>query len=333
VISYILRRLAAIIPLFFFISLVAFIIIQLPPGSFLDNHILTLKQQGVELAEEEIARLTRRYDLDKPLHVQYLKWIKNIVFHGDLGRSFQYAKPAKEILAERVPRTMLISLLTAVFAWVVAMPIAIYSATHQYSKFDYLFTFLGFIGLALPNFLLALVLMWVFYILTGHAVTGLYSVEFIGAPMSWAKLFDFIKNIWLPLVVIGTAGTAGLIRVMRGTLLDELGKHYVVTARAKGLQETRLLFKYPVRVAINPVMSTIGWMLPAIVSGETIVAIVLNLQTVGPVLLNAIQAQDMYLAGSIIMILSSLTMVGTLVSDILLVWLDPRIRYEKQAKR
>lgn len=285
---------------------------------------------GARIDEEEIARLTQRYGLNKPLHIQYFSWMKEFILHGRLGRSFQFERPVSEILRERVPLSMMISILSMILVWVIAIPIAIYSATHQYSLTDYIFTFIGFIGLALPNFLLALVLMWVVYDTTGHAITGLFSDKFIDAPWSSAKIGSMLKNIWLPLLVIGTAGTAGLIRVMRGTLLDELNKQYVVTARAKGKSELGLLFKYPVRVALNPVISTIGWMLPALVSGEILVAIVLNLPTVGPVLMRALRTQDMYLAGSIVMIMSSLTVIGTFLSDIMLAWLDPRIRYEEQ---
>lgn len=327
--NFIIRRFIILIPLLIIISIVSFVIIQLPPGSYIDSYIQTLRASGFEVQEQEIARLTRQYGLDRPMHMQYYMWMRNFILHGRLGRSFQWNQPVTEILIERIPMTIMISLMSMIFVWIVAIPVAIYSATHKYSIFDYVFTFLGFIGLALPNFLFALVLMWVVYDRTGIAITGLFSSEFVGEPWSIAKFFDMLSNIWLPLIVIGTAGTAGLIRQMRATTLDELGKLYVTTARAKGLPEWRLIFKYPVRTAINPVISTIGWMLPALVGGEVIVAIVLNLRTVGPVLFQAIQTQDMYLAGSIIMILSSLTVIGTFLSDILLAWLDPRIRYEK----
>ncbi len=327
--NFIVRRFVILIPLLIIISIMSFVIIQLPPGSYIDSYIQTLRASGFEVQEQEIARLTRQYGLDRPMHMQYYMWMRNFILHGRLGRSFQWNQPVTEILIERIPMTIMISLMSMLFVWIVAIPVAIYSATHKYSIFDYVFTFLGFIGLALPNFLFALVLMWVVYDRTGIAITGLFSSAFVGEPWSIAKFLDMLSNIWLPLIVIGTAGTAGLIRQMRATTLDELGKLYVTTARAKGLPEWRLIFKYPVRTAINPVISTIGWMLPALVGGEVIVAIVLNLRTVGPVLFQAIQTQDMYLAGSIIMILSSLTVVGTFLSDILLAWLDPRIRYEK----
>ncbi|GAH71503.1 unnamed protein product [marine sediment metagenome] len=248
------------------------------------------------------------------------------------GWSFEWARPVSEVIGERIALTMVISICTLLFVWMTAIPIGIYSATHQYSSSDYAFTFLGFIGLATPNFLLALVLMWLSFAYLGIPVTGLFSPEYLGAAWSLAKVWNMLQRIWVPIIVVGTAGTAGLIRVMRGCLLDELRKQYVITARAKGVSEEKLLFKYPVRVAINPLISTIGWLLPTIISGATITAIVLNLPTTGPVLLGALMAQDMYLAGSFVMILSALTVIGTLISDILLAWLDPRIRYERASK-
>ena len=316
------------------LSILSFMIIQLPPGNYLDTYVLNLRNQGLIIDESEIERLTERYGLGEPLTVQYLSWMKNFIQHGDLGRSFgSYGssmenKPVTDIILERLPATMIISIISTIVVWVIAIPIGIYSATHQYSLMDYVSTFIGFIGLALPNFLFAIIIMWVVFAQTGHAVTGLFSLEYRHAPWSIAKVIDMLKNIWVPVLVLATAGTAGLIRVMRANLLDELNKQYVVTARAKGLSEGRLLWKYPVRIAFNPIISTIGWLLPAIVGGEALVAIVLNLNTIGPVLLSAVLRQDMYLAGSIIMILSSLTLFGTLISDLALVWLDPRIRYD-----
>ncbi|MGQ9632398.1 MAG: ABC transporter permease [bacterium] len=329
-ISFIVRRLFIMIPLMFLISVITFVIIQLPPGDYLTTYISYLRGSGVELNEAEVQNLVRQYGLDKPFYVQYFKWMRNIILEGKLGWSFQWNKPVNEVLKERLPATVAISLASLLVVWIVAIPIAIVSATHQYSLFDYFFSFLGFIGLATPSFLLALVLMWVVYDKTGLAITGLFSREFANAPWSWARLRDLLSNVWLPVLIIGTAGTAGLIRVLRATLLDELGKQYVITARAKGVAETRLLFKYPIRIALNPVFSTIGWLLPSLFSGAVIVGIVLNLQTVGPVLLRATLAQDMYLAGSIVLILSVLTVIGTFISDLLLAWLDPRIRYEEK---
>ncbi|NMB11068.1 MAG: ABC transporter permease [Firmicutes bacterium] len=328
-VNFIIRRVTVLIPLLLIISILSFAIIQLPPGSYIDSYIQSLRASGFEVQEQVIATLTRQYGLDKPLYVQYYMWMKGFILEGRLGRSFQWDQPVTEILKERIPMTILISLLSMLLVWIISIPVAIYSATHQYSVFDYIATIFGFVGLAMPNFLFALLFMWVIYDRTGVAITGLFSTEFIGEPWSMAKFLDLLQNIWLPMIVIGLAGTAGNIRVMRATLLDELGKLYVTTARAKGLPEWKVILKYPVRTALNPVVSTIGWLLPGLVGGEVIVAIVLNLRTVGPVLHQAILTQDMYLAGSVIMILSSLTVIGTFISDILLAWLDPRIRYEK----
>jgi peptide/nickel transport system permease protein len=324
---FIMRRILFIIPLLLIISIITFVVIQLPPGDFLTTLITRYKLSGIELAENEVERLKEMYGLDKPLYIQYFKWVRNMIFYGDFGRSFEWNRAVSDILRERIPLTVTISLITVIFTWVVAIPIGIYSALHQYSTFDYLFTFLGFIGLSVPGFLLALILMWFLYTYLGFKVGGLFSPQFLTAPWSILKLIDLLKHIWFPIIIIGMSGTAGLIRTMRGNLLDELRKQYVITARAKGLPEKRLIFKYPVRIAINPLISTIGWTLPGIFSGETLVSIVLNIQTVGPVLLKAVMAQDMFLAGSIVMILSFLTVVGTLISDILLAWADPRIRY------
>jgi peptide/nickel transport system permease protein len=328
--EYIIRRILVLVPLLFVISVITFVLIQLPPGDFMSTYIARLKVQGIEIQQGEIDQLKRMYALDQPIHTQYLRWISNIVLHGDFGRSFQWRLPVSEIIGERIALTMTVSLLTIVFTWVVAIPIGIYSATHQYSIFDYFFTFVGFIGLATPSFLLALLVLWLAFDKFGISAIGLFSPEYINAPWSLAKIGNMLTHIWVPVVIIGIAGTAGLIRVMRATLLDELRKQYVVTARAKGLAEGRVLIKYPVRVSINPLVSTIGWMLPAIVSGETLVSIVLNIPTTGPILLGALLAQDMYLAGSFVLILSFLTVTGTLISDILLAWLDPRIRYESR---
>jgi len=310
------------------VSVVAFIIIQLPPGDYLTTLIENLRASGIQVDEETIHSLERQYGLDLPIYAQYFKWMWNML-HGDFGRSFQWNEPVSKLIAERLPLTVAISILTMFFVYVVSIPIGIYSATHQYSIGDYTFTVAGFAGLAIPNFLLALVLMFIFYKYFNLSAGGLFSVEYQLAPWSLGKVIDMLKHLPIPIIVIGTAGTAGLIRVMRGCLLDELQKQYVITARAKGVSERSLLFKYPVRVAINPIVSTIGWTLPAIVSGETITAIVLSLPTTGPLLFGALMAQDMYLAGSTIMLLTFLTVIGTLISDILLVWIDPRIRYER----
>jgi peptide/nickel transport system permease protein len=318
-----------LVPVVFVISIVVFLIIQLPPGDYLTTYINNLKTSGIEVSESVAESLKRQYGLDQPIYTQYYLWMKNMVLYGDFGRSFQWNKPVKEILLERIPLTMGVSLATTLFVFLIAIPIGIYSATHKYSIFDYTFTFIGFFGLSVPGFLLALVLMWVIYNLTGATVSGLFSAQYADAPWSLAKFGNLLSRIWFPMIIIGMSGTAGLIRVMRGNLLDELQKQYVVTARAKGVPERTVLFRYPVRIAVNPIISTIGWILPGIVGGEVLVSIVLNLQTTGPVLLQAVRFQDMYLAGSITLLLSVLTIIGTLLADILLVWLDPRIRFGK----
>jgi len=325
--AYIGQRLLQLIPLLIAISIISFALIQLPPGDYLTTYINQLELSGTDVSESTVISLKRQYGLDKPIYVQYFIWIKNIVLHGDFGRSFTWNEPVADVIGERLGLTIVISIMTLIFTWIVAIPIGIYSAVRQYSILDYVFTLIGFIGLALPNFLIALVVIYTVFVNTGVAITGLFSPEYASAPWSIAKFFDMLQRIWVPILIIGTAGTAGLIRVMRGMLLDELQKQYVITARAKGLKEGKLLFKYPVRMAINPLISTIGWTLPAIISGEAIVSIVLNLPTTGPMLLDALMTQDMYLAGSFIFILSVLTVIGTLISDILLAWIDPRIRF------
>ena len=325
--KYILRRLLGMVPTLLVISIITFVLIQLPPGDFLTSQLEQLQQQGEQINEERIAALRKRYGLDRPVTVQYVKWITNFV-QGDMGYSFEWNRPVNELIWERLGYTVVIALASLMFTWVIAFPIGIYSALRQYSVADYVFTTLGFIGLATPSFLLAMVLMYLGYEWFGVSVGGLFSPEFVAAPWSWARFVDLLKHVWIPTVVIGMAGTAGLIRVMRANLLDELQKPYVTTARAKGLGPIRLVLKYPVRIALNPFVSTIGWMLPHLFSGATIAAVVLSLPTTGPLLLRALMSQDMYLAGSFIMILSTLTVIGTLLSDILLALIDPRIRYE-----
>ena len=309
------------------LSVCAFAIIQLPPGDYITDYIAELQMRGTDVSEAEIENLRHQYGLDKPLYVQYFLWMGKMV-RGNMGWSFAHHRPVSELLWERLPMTALISLLSLVFVYLVAVPIGIYSATHQYSFADYSVTVVGFVGLATPNFLLALVLMIVFFQLFGLKIGGLFSIAYVNAPWSLAKVVDLLRHLPVPIIVIGTAGTAGLIRGLRGSLLDELRKQYVITARAKGLGERPLLFKYPVRMAVNPLVSTVGWLLPEIVSGETIVAIVLGLPTIGPLVFFSLMQQDMFLAGSTIMLLSFLTVVGTLLSDLMLVWVDPRIRFE-----
>lgn len=326
--AHIIRRVLLMIPTLFLISVVSFLIIQLPPGDFLTTYIANLQQTGETAAEEQVAQLRQRYGLDKPLYVQYGMWMWNILSKGDFGESFSYGMPVKKLIWDRLGLSVLISAVTIVIVWAIAVPIGIYSATHQYKVSDYVLTFLGFIGVATPQFSIALLLMFFCYEFFGMSVGGLFSDEYIDAPWSWAKVADLAAHMWVPLVILGISGTAGLIRTMRANLLDQLEMPYVVTARAKGLSETRLLLKYPVRVAINPMVSTIGWMLPQLVSGGVIVSMVLSLPTVGPLMIRALQEQDMFLAGSCVMLLSTLTVIGTLISDLLLAWVDPRIRFE-----
>ena len=325
--AFIVRRLLMLIPFLFLVSALSFVVIQLPPGSFVDTYRRNLEAQGGVVNEGQLRALEARYGLDKPLLVQYGIWISNIIFRGDFGNSFTYQRPVVDILWERLPRTIIISLVSIVFTWIIAIPLGIIAALKKNSVWDYVLTFLSFIGLSLPAFLLAILLMYVVFANTGWLVTGLYSPEFQDAPWSVAKFADLLKNVWLPLIVLAVTGAAGTIRVLRATLLDELQKPYVITARAKGLPEWRVILKYPVRLAINPMISTIGWLLPAVVGGELVVSKVLNLPTVGPIILAATLAQDMYLAGAFVLLLSMLTLIGTLISDVLLAWLDPRIRY------
>ena len=327
--SYIIRRFVYMVILLWVVSIAGFIILELPPGNYLDTYIARLESQGAKVDESAIASLKKQYDLDSPTYVRYFKWVWKLL-HGNFGVSFWQERPVLDLIAERFPMTIALSMLSTIFVYTVAVPIGIYSATHQYSAGDYFFTFVGFTGLAIPNFLLALVLMFVFYKWFGVSLTGLFSSQYATATWSMGKFMDLLAHFPIPIIVIGTAGTAGLLRVMRGCLLDELKKQYVITARAKGVAERALLFKYPLRVAINPVISTIGWMLPGIFSGEVITAIVLSLPTTGSLFYGALIMQDMYLAASILIIMSFLTIIGTFISDLLLVWIDPRIRYEKR---
>ncbi|MBV7331052.1 ABC transporter permease [Chloroflexi bacterium TSY] len=328
--NYIFQRLVYMVLTFFMLSVVVFIIIQLPPGDYLDTYIVALQEQGGFADEAEVEALRKQFGLDGNVVEQYIRWLGKFL-RGDMGRSFEWNQPVNKLLAERLPYTVMLSLITLFFTYVVAIPIGIYVATRQYSFGDYFFSVLGFVGLATPNFMLALILMFLFFRYFDISVGGLFSAEYALEPWSLGKVWDLFTHLWVPVIVIGTAGTAGIIRVMRGTLLDELGKQYVITARAKGVTEGKLLFRYPVRVAINPIVSTVGWQLPRIVSGETIVAIVLSLPTTGPLLFRALLSQDMFMAGSIVMFLGILTLIGTLLSDILLVIVDPRIRFESKS--
>ena len=328
-IAYLLRRILIMIPTLFAISVVSFTIIQLPPGDYLTNYVANLAQTGEAADEAVIASLRARYGLDQPMPVQYVKWMSGVV-RGDFGQSFKFNKPVKELIWERLALTVTIALTTVIFTWIIALPIGVYSATHQYKFSDYFLTFLGFIGMSTPGFMLALVLMYLSYAWWGTSVGGLFSAAYASAPWSWVKVADLLKHLWVPVTVLAVGGTADLIRLVRANMPDQLEMPYVVTARAKGLSEWRLLLKYPVRLAINPLVSTIGWMLPGLISGSIIVDMVLSLPTTGPLMLTALMEQDMYLAGSFIMLLSVLTVIGTLISDILLAWIDPRIRFGAQ---
>jgi len=308
-------------------SVVAFIIIQLPPGDYLTSYIMQLQTSGQTVDAAQIEMLRRQYGLDLPLHEQYLLWISKIV-RGNFGISFDYNRPVLELLAQRIPITVLISSLTLLVTYVIAIPIGVYSAVRQYSIVDYVGTVISFIGLATPNFLIALILMYACQRLFGFNASGLFFPEYANAPWSLAKFIDMLKHLPIPVIVIGLSGTASVMRVMRASLLDELKLEYVEAARAKGLKELALLLRYPVRVALNPIVSTIGWVLPGILSGATVTAIVLDLPTVGALMYRALLSQDMYVAATCVMFLTFLTVIGTFLSDLLLMWVDPRIRYE-----
>ena len=326
--QYIIKRLLLLPLLLLVFSIFAFFIIQAPPGDFVTAYIAELSTSGSSIDRAQIDALRQLYGLDQPIYIQYLKWMGRIL-RGDLGVSLDWMRPNTELIGERLLLTVALGLFTFGFTWVMAIPIGILSATRQYSFFDYFFTVFNYIGVATPTFMTALVLMWLAFSHFGISVTGLFSPEYVDAPWTWGRVVDLLKHMWLPAVILGADGTARLARVMRANLLDELQKPYMEMARAKGLSEWRLVIKYPVRLAINPLVSTIGWYLPLLFSGSVIVATVMNLPTIGPMLLRALTVQDMFLAGSIILIYCGLAIIGTLISDILLAWLDPRIRMEK----
>ncbi len=323
--AYLVRRILTMIPTLLIISMLVFVIIQLPPGDYLESYIAELQSQGESVDEQKIQFLREEYGLDKPLLHQYWYWLIGML-QGDFGYSFEYNLPVSEVVGDRLFLTVLISIATILFTWLVAFPIGIYSATHQYSWGDYGLSTLGFLGLATPNFLLALVMLYFANVYFGTSIGGLMDPEYIDAPWSWDKVRSVLAHLWIPVIVIGTAGTAGMIRRLRANLLDELQKQYVTTGRAKGLPPGRLLAKYPLRIALNFFVADIGNLLPAVISGAEIVAVVMSLPTTGPILLSALQSQDMYLAGSFLMFLALLTVIGVLVSDLLLALLDPRIR-------
>ncbi len=327
--KYLLRRTGYMVFTVWVISVISFVVIQLPPGDYVPNLINQMISAGGEaLPSDYEMQLREIYGLNDPMYVQYFKWISRIITKGEFGYSLVYKRDAAELITERLPMTFALSFGSFLFVWAVAFPIGVYSAVKKYSLGDYVFTFIGFIGLAVPNFLLALIFLFLSYRYFDQAMIGLFSLEFADAPWSWLKFVDLLKHLWIPVILIGMGGTAGLIRTMRANLLDELNKPYVETARSKGLKELKLLMKYPVRHALNPFVSTIGWTLPGLIGGEVIVSIVLNLPTSGPVLYNALRSQDMYVAAGFILLLSTLTVIGTFVSDVLLAVLDPRIRLE-----
>ncbi|GAA4927688.1 ABC transporter permease [Nesterenkonia massiliensis] len=327
--KYIFRRTLLMIPVVLIISTIVFWIIQLPPGDYVSNYARQLADEGEQLSAADQQALRERFGLDQPWYIRYLGWLWGIISRGDFGYSFAYSQPVLDVIEQYMVMTLVVAIASMLFTYLVAIPIGVYSAVKQYSLGDYVFTTVGFLGMATPNFLLALILMYLAYSWTGSPMLGLQSPEFRGAEWSLARIGDLLKHMIIPIVVIGTASTCELIRVMRGQMLDELNKPNVVTARAKGVKESTILRKYPLRAAINPIVSTLGWSLTAIFTGSTITAIVLNLPTQGPVMLDALLAQDMYLAGTWLLFMAVLTVIGTLISDILLAWLDPRIRHER----
>ena len=324
---YVGKRVLGMIPTLLIISLIVFVVIQLPPGDIVTSMLESMEASGREASDEQIQSLRARYNLDKPLPLQYLHWIGGFLT-GDMGYSALYARPVNELVWERLGLTLIITISSLLFTWAVAVPLGIYSAVRQYTIWDYLLTTLALIGLATPNFLLALLLLYAGNEWFDISIGGLFSIEYRNAEWSVAKFLDLLSHLWQPMVIVGLGGTAVTMRILRANLLDELNKPYVVTARAKGVKPVKLLMKYPLRIAINPFISTVGLLLPTLISGEAIVSMVLNLPTTGPLLLRALLAQDMYLAGSFLMLLAILTVVGMLISDLLLAWSDPRIRYE-----
>jgi peptide/nickel transport system permease protein len=324
---FLTSRLISMVLTIWAISFVAFAIIQLPPGDYLTAYIARLAAEGDRLSPAEMEALRQHYGLGDPFLIQYWKWISGIFARGDFGQSFEWKRPVTELIWGRLGNSILLEGLAVLVMWLIALPIGVYAAVRKYSLGDYLATVFGFLGLAVPNFLFALVLMYLAYVWFGTTLGGLFSPAFERAHWSLPRLWDFLTHAWAPIIVLATAGTAQLIRIMRANLLDELKKPYVTTARAKGLPEWKVIVKYPVRVALNPLVSTIGWLLPTLVSSSVIVSVVMNLPTAGPLLLRSLTSQDMYLAGTLIMLLGVLTVIGTLISDLILAWIDPRIRH------
>ncbi|MCP5280886.1 MAG: ABC transporter permease [Rhodoferax sp.] len=326
--KFIIKRLFWMLPFLIAISFLSFVLIQLPPGDFVTSYIATLAASNEVVDQNTAVDLRNRFGLDQPMIVQYWKWISNILLHGDFGLSFEWQQPVGDLIWERMALTLVLTFSALLMTWGIALPVGVFSAVKKYSIADYLVTGLSFVGLAVPSFLLALVLMYIAAIEFGQDVGGLFSEQFQNAPWSMAKTIDLLHHLWIPVIILAVSGTASLIRVMRANMLDELHKPYVTTARAKGLSEFTLLVKYPMRLALNPFISTIAWLLPNLVSGSIIVAIVLSLPTAGPLLLQSLMSQDMYLAGAFILLICALTVLGSLVSDILLALVDPRIRLE-----
>ncbi|HNB26206.1 MAG TPA: ABC transporter permease [Alphaproteobacteria bacterium] len=322
---YLIQRLLVMIPTLIVISIAIFAIIQAPPGDFLETYIAELQSQGEAVDPEKIEALRKEYGLDQPVYIQYAKWVGGLV-QGNLGYSFEYSLPVNEVVGDRLALTVVVSLASILFVWIVSFPIAIYSAVRQYSLGDYFFTFLGYIGLATPSFLIALILLYLSKVYFGTSIGGLMDPQYLGQPWSWDKFLSILAHLWVPVLVIGLPGTAGMIRRLRANLLDELNKQYVTTGRAKGLPPGRLLVKYPLRISLNPFIADIGSLLPELISGSVIVSVVMSLPLTGPMLLSALRSQDMYLAGSFLMFMAFLTVLGVFISDILLALLDPRIR-------
>jgi len=325
---FILWRMVWMLPFLLAISFISFVLIQLPPGDYVTTYIATLAASNEIVDQNTAADLRSRFGLDQPMIVQYWKWITNIVLYGDFGLSFEWQQPVSELIWERMSLTLVLTFSTLLLTWGIALPIGVFSAVKKYSIGDYVVTFFSFLGLAVPSFLLALVLMYFAAVEFGQSVGGLFSEQYQNVPWNFDKFIDFLQHLWIPVVILGVSGTASLIRVMRANMLDELNRPYVTTARAKGLSEFTLLVKYPMRLALNPFISTIAWLLPNLVSGSIIVAIVMSLPTAGPLLLQSLMSQDMYLAGAFILLICALTVVGALISDILLALVDPRIRLE-----
>ena len=326
--GYIIRRVLLMIPTLFVISVISFIALQLPPGDYLTSYAAQLTTTGEYIDQESLDSLRERYGLGEPVYVQYGKWVYGIVTRGDWGQSMEWMRPVKDLIGEAIGLTVALAVFSLLISWLIAIPMGVYSATHQYSIPDYLMSVFSFLGVGVPAFLWALIIMYFAQTQLGLNVGGLFSQQYLSAPWSWCKVVDLLKHIWIPALIVAIENTAGDLRTTRANLLDEVNKPYVELARAKGLTERRLIWKYPVRVALNPFFSTVGWSLANRISSITLMSVVLSLQTTGPLQLRALTSQDMYLAGSILLLLSTLTVVGTLASDILLAWVDPRIRLE-----